>query len=112
MKDTNKRGDANRDPITCEPGAHPVGTGIGAAAGGAAAGAAVGTVAGPVGTGLGAAAGAIIGGLAGKAGGEAANPTISRDWVGSFITQSLIMAAIRLGRLTRCGRRVQANRCI
>ena len=29
--------DANRDPITNEPGAHPVGTGIGAALGGAAA---------------------------------------------------------------------------
>jgi uncharacterized protein (TIGR02271 family) len=89
MKDTNKRGDANRDPITCEPGAHPVGTGIGAAAGGAAAGAAVGTVAGPVGTGLGAAAGAIIGGLAGKAGGEAANPTISPD-LGRFIDYTVV----------------------
>ena len=42
--------DANRDPISGAPGAHPVGTGVGAIAGGAAAGAAVGTVAGPVGT--------------------------------------------------------------
>ena len=32
--------DANRDPITGEAGAHPVGAGLGAAAGGAAAGAA------------------------------------------------------------------------
>ena len=32
--------DANLDPITHEPGAHPVGTGLGAAAGGMAAGAA------------------------------------------------------------------------
>ena len=54
-----KRGtDANRDPITGAPGAHPVGTGVGAAAGGAAAGAAIGTVAGPIGTAIGMAAGA------------------------------------------------------
>ena len=32
--------DANRDPLTGEPGSHPVGTGLGAAAGGMAAGAA------------------------------------------------------------------------
>ena len=33
--------DANRDPLTNEPGAHPIGTGVGAA-GGAVAGAATG----------------------------------------------------------------------
>ncbi len=71
--------DANRDPITGEPGSHPVGTGLGAAAGGAAAGAAVGTVAGPVGTGIGAAVGAVAGGLAGKAAGEHFNPTEAGD---------------------------------
>jgi hypothetical protein len=68
--------DANRDPITGAPGAHPVGTGLGAAAGGMAAGAAAGTVAGPVGTAVGAAVGAVVGGLAGKAAGEAIDPTI------------------------------------
>lgn len=67
---------ANRDPITDEPGAHPVGTGMGAALGGAAAGAAAGTVAGPVGTLIGAAAGAIVGGLAGKGVAESINPTV------------------------------------
>lgn len=66
---------ANRDPITDEPGAHPVGTGVGAAIGGAATGAAVGTVAGPVGTAIGAAAGAVVGGLAGKATAEEIDPT-------------------------------------
>lgn len=71
--------DANRDPITGEPGSHPVGTGIGAAAGGAAAGAAVGTVAGPVGTGIGAAIGAVAGGLGGKAAAEHFNPTEAGD---------------------------------
>jgi hypothetical protein len=72
---TNKDADANRDPITKEPGAHPVGVGVGAAAGGMAAGAAVGTVAGPVGTAVGAAVGAVIGGLAGKGVAEAIDPT-------------------------------------
>ncbi len=67
--------DANRDPISGAPGAHPVGTGIGAALGGAAAGAATGTVAGPVGTVVGAAVGAIVGGLAGKGVAEAIDPT-------------------------------------
>ena len=64
----------NPDPITGEPGAHPVGTGVGAA-GGAAAGAAIGSVAGPVGTAIGGAAGAIAGGLAGKGAAERVNPT-------------------------------------
>lgn len=67
--------DANRDPITGAPGAHPVGTGIGAAVGGAAAGAAAGTVVGPVGTVIGAAIGAVIGGLAGKRVAESVDPT-------------------------------------
>lgn len=68
--------DANRDPITGTPGAHPVGVGVGAAGGGAAAGAAVGTVAGPVGTMVGAAVGAVVGGLVGKAAAEAIDPTV------------------------------------
>jgi len=68
--------DANRDPISGAPGAHPVGTGIGAVAGGMAAGAATGTVAGPVGTAVGAAVGAVIGGLAGKGIGEMIDPTV------------------------------------
>ena len=67
--------DANRDPITDEPGAHPVGTGFGAVAGGAAAGAAAGLVAGPVGVTIGGIAGAVTGGLAGKAAAESINPT-------------------------------------
>lgn len=75
--------DANRDPMTKEPGAHPVGTGVGATAGGAAGaaagaavGAATGTAAGgPIGTGVGIVAGAIAGGLGGKAVAEKVNPT-------------------------------------
>lgn len=70
----------HRDPITGEPGAHPLGTGLGAAVGGAAAGAVAGTVAGPVGTALGAAAGAIAGGLVGKAAAEEIDPTQPHDY--------------------------------
>lgn len=67
--------DANRDPITKTPGAHPVGTGVGAA-GGATAGAAIGAVAGPVGAAVGLVAGAIVGGLAGKGVAEKIDPTV------------------------------------
>lgn len=68
------RDDLNADPITGEPGSHPVGTGIGGV-GGAAAGAAIGSLAGPLGTLIGGAIGAIVGGGAGKAAAEAIDPT-------------------------------------
>lgn len=71
--DDNKR-DMNRDPITKEPGSHPVGTGVGSA-GGAAAGAAIGALGGPIGMLIGGAIGAIAGGAAGHAAGEAVDPT-------------------------------------
>ncbi len=74
-RERDEHRDANRDPITHEPGAHPVGTGLGAAAGGAAAGAALGVVGGPVGAAVGGIAGAVVGGLGGKAAAEAVNPT-------------------------------------
>ena len=71
----SKRRDSNPDPITGEPGSHPVSTGVGAAGGGAA-GAAIGTaVAGPVGTVVGAVVGAVAGGYGGKAVGEVIDPT-------------------------------------
>ena len=74
--ETSGRGtDANRDPITKAPGAHPVGTGVGAA-GGATAGAAIGAVAGPVGAAVGLVAGAVVGGLAGKGVAEKIDPTV------------------------------------
>jgi len=80
--------DANRDPISGAPGAHPVGTGLGAAAGGMAAGAAVGTVAGPVGTAVGAAVGAVVGGLAGKGIAEMIDPTAEEAyWRENYDTQ-------------------------
>ena len=78
--------DANTDPISRSPGAHPVGVGVGAAGGGAAgaaAGAAIGAAAGAVATGpaapigavIGTVVGAVAGGLAGKGVAEAVNPT-------------------------------------
>ncbi len=76
VRSTGPAGSPNRDPLTGEQGAHPIGTGLGAAAGGVAAGAAVGTVAGPIGTVVGAAVGAVTGGLAGKGAAEAVDPTI------------------------------------
>jgi len=69
-----KVGETNPDPITGEPGSHPVGTGIGAAGAGAV-GAAIGAVAGPVGALAGAAIGAVVGGLAGHGIAEAVDPT-------------------------------------
>jgi hypothetical protein len=63
------------DPITDEPGAHPVTTGIGAAGGGAtgaAIGVAMGGAAGGV---IGAVIGAVAGGLGGSSVGESIDPT-------------------------------------
>lgn len=83
--------DANRDPISGAPGAHPVGVGIGAAAGGIAAGAAVGSVAGPIGTAIGAAVGAIAGGLAGKGVAEKIDPTIEDAyWRDEHVARSYV----------------------
>ena len=67
-------GDVNPDPITGEPGAHPVGTGIGAVSG-AATGAAMGAAGGPVGAIIGGVAGAVTGGLIGKGVEEYFDPT-------------------------------------
>jgi hypothetical protein len=75
MADTRGH-DANRDPITGEPGAHPIGTGAGAGAAGATGAAIGGAVGGPVGAVVGAAVGAVAGGLAGKGAAEKVNPTV------------------------------------
>src|SRR5206468_5941009 len=79
--DVPPEGSRNPDPITDQPGSHPVETGIGAAVGGAASGMAVGAVAGPVGAAIGAAAGAVAGGLAGKGVGELIDPTTEDNWL-------------------------------
>ena len=77
--DINKKAnapDSNPDPITGQPGAHPVGTGVGAAGAGAIGTAVGGAVGGPVGAVVGAAIGAVAGGLAGKNVAERIDPTI------------------------------------
>ncbi|MGI8819319.1 MAG: hypothetical protein ACR2ID_00355 [Chthoniobacterales bacterium] len=79
-KETNTNPDENRDPLTGEPGSHPIGTGLGTTGGGLA-GAAIGAaVGGPVG----AAIGAVVGGVAGAYGGrgvaEAVNPTLEDNY--------------------------------
>ncbi len=66
--------DMNRDPISGEPGSHPVGTGVGGA-GGAALGAALGAPFGPIGALIGGAIGAVAGGAAGHEVGERIDPT-------------------------------------
>jgi hypothetical protein len=70
----------NRDPISNEPGSHPVGTTMGSAGGvvtGVVLGAAMG---GPIGALVGSAIGAVVGGVTGHAVGEAVNPTIESDY--------------------------------
>lgn len=79
--------DLNPDPITGEPGAHPVGV-AGGATGGALAGAAIGAVGGPVGAAVGGAIGAVAGGLAGKGAAEAVNPTMEEGyWKDNYKTR-------------------------
>jgi hypothetical protein len=97
----------NRDPISGEPGSHPVGVGVGTAAGGAAAGAALGTAVGPIGTVAGAVAGGIAGAFAGKAVAEKANPTEedafweknyhTRPYVTSGVAYNVYRPAYRYG---------------
>lgn len=70
----------NLDPISREPGAHPLGAGVGAAMGGAAAGAAAGVLAGPAGAVVGGVIGAVAGGLGGKAVAESVNPTLEEAY--------------------------------
>ncbi len=92
-QETAPRGqDANRDPITGAPGAHPVGTGVGAT-GGAVAGAAVGAIAGPIGAAAGLVVGAVAGGLAGKAAGEKYDPTVEDTyWRTNFSKRKYVEA--------------------
>ncbi|MDX2111405.1 MAG: hypothetical protein SFY80_14330 [Verrucomicrobiota bacterium] len=85
-----ERRDANRDPITDEAGAHPVGTGLGAASG-AVTGAAVGALAGPIGAGVGLVVGAIAGGLAGKGIAEGLDPTVEDTyWKANYLKQKYV----------------------
>jgi hypothetical protein len=84
-----RHAEPNLDPLSGEPGAHPIGTAVGAAVGGGAAGVAlgagaaaltgagamIGAAAGPIGAVAGAVAGGIAGGLLGKKVAETVHPT-------------------------------------
>src|SRR5262245_14406796 len=84
--ESTRKIDANPDPITGAPGAHPVGVGAGAAGGGTTGALVGGLVAGPVGASVGAVVGAVAGGLVGKGAAEAVNPTIEHEyWRGEYI---------------------------
>lgn len=88
--DLHSTPDANRDGITGEPGAHPVGTGVGATSG-AIAGAAAGALAGPVGAAIGLVAGAVAGGYGGKVVAEGVNPTVEDAyWRDSYQRESYV----------------------
>jgi hypothetical protein len=86
--------DANRDPISGAPGAHPVGVGVGGILGGAAAGAAAGTVLGPIGTLIGAAVGVVVGSAAGKGVAERIDPTVETEyWRGEYKNRPYVDAS-------------------
>lgn len=72
--------DANRDPISGEPGSHPLGTGVGAAGAGTVGTVAGAVVAGPIGGVVGAVVGSVIGGLVGKGTAETVNPTFEDNY--------------------------------
>lgn len=91
----------NKDPITNESGAHPIGVGAGAGSG-ALAGAAIGSMAGPLGTIVGGMIGGIAGGLAGKEVAEAANPTVGGDHADHIVGEGVgasagVMAGAAIG---------------
>ncbi len=86
------KADLNADPITGEPGSHPVATAVGGL-GGAAAGAAIGALGGPLGALIGGAIGAVVGGGAGSAAGEAFDPTIEEAyWRTQYATSPTYVA--------------------
>jgi len=99
--------DANRDPITGETGAHPLGTGAGAAGVGTVATVIGGVVGGPIGAVAGAVIGSVVGGLAGKDLAEQINPTLednhwrenysSRPYVEKGTTYADYQTAYRTG---------------
>jgi hypothetical protein len=91
MSEHTHESDANRDPISGEPGSHPVGTGIGAASAGATGAAIGGVVGGPVGAVVGSVIGAVAGGLVGKGVAESIDPTVEDAyWRENYASQAYI----------------------
>ncbi len=102
--------DSNPDPITGQPGAHPVGTGVGAAVAGAAAGAAGGLIGGPVGAAVGAVIGGVAGGLAGKGVAESIDPTVEDGYWRKTTRVVLITTQISLMTTTSPRTNTAGNR--
>jgi hypothetical protein len=104
--------DRNEDPISGEPGAHPIGAGLGAAVVGAAGGVGVGALGGPVGAAVGAVVGGVVGGLAGKEIAEEIDPTVeeaywrheyvNRDYYDDGVAYSQVKPAYQFGWERRC----------
>ncbi|MGB3310306.1 MAG: hypothetical protein WBG32_09265 [Nodosilinea sp.] len=86
--------DNNPDPMTGEPGSHPVGTGVGAAGAGVI-GTAVGVVVGgPIGGAIGAVVGSAAGGLLGKSVAETFDPTVEDEyWRTNYHTRPYVDSA-------------------
>jgi len=85
--------DANRDPISGEPGAHPLGTGVGAAGAGTVGTVLGGIVGGPVGAVVGAVVGSVVGGLAGKGTAEQINPTFEDNhWRENYVSRPYVQS--------------------
>lgn len=105
--DPADQNDANVDPISGQPGAHPIGTGVGAAGIGTVATVVGSVVGGPIGAVVGAVVGSVVGGLAGKSTAEQINPTFednhwrenysSRPYVEQGATYEEYQYAYRVG---------------
>lgn len=89
--DPKSNPDRNPDPVTGEPGSHPVGTGVGAAGAGII-GTAVGVaVGGPIGGAVGAVVGSAAGGLLGKGVAETFDPTVEDEyWRNNYKTRPYV----------------------
>ncbi|MDQ6624773.1 MAG: hypothetical protein M3Y69_01345 [Verrucomicrobiota bacterium] len=105
--DKNLDPKTNPDPLTGEPGSHPIGTGVGTTGGGLT-GAAIGAVvAGPIGAAIGAVVGGVAGAYSGHSVAEAVNPTVeetfwrenhgSQDWAREGHTYDQYAPAYRTG---------------
>jgi uncharacterized protein YcfJ len=78
MKNQEVQQEKNRDPVTGEPGSHPLGTGVGSLTG-AATGAIAGVAGGPVGMAVGGVIGAIAGAVVGHGIAEELDPTAENE---------------------------------
>lgn len=89
--DPKSNPERNPDPVTGEPGSHPVGTGVGATGAGII-GTAVGVaVGGPIGGAIGAVVGSAAGGLLGKSVAETLDPTVEEEyWRNNYHTRPYV----------------------